>query len=144
MSGGQVRIQGQKETEKNFLRKQFYKTSTATGQLVYCLASNSKVLNENGVLAILEKFRMNHNIKIERLTVEEVRASIPYIVDTVYQPMQERLFDENLATYLNTWNAPHIQASDDLDAEMERPAMWAEVPELWATKGRIVKPRPTS
>lgn len=131
MSGGQVRIQGQRETEKNFLRKNFYRTSTGTGGLVYCLADNSKIVNENGVLAILEKFRVNHNIKVERLTVEEVRASIPYIVDTVYQPMQERLFDVNLATYLNTWNAPHIQASDNLDADMERPAMWAEFLSRW-------------
>lgn len=137
MSGGQVRIHGQRETERNFLKKFFYKTSTASGQLVYCLADNNKIVNENGVLAILEKFRMNHKIKIERLTVEEVRASIPYIVDTVYQPLQERLFDVNLATYLNTWNAPFVQPSEDLDhpsclqQEMERPAMWEEFLSRW-------------
>lgn len=113
MSGGQVRVQGQRETEINFLKKQFYKTSTGTGQLVFCLASNSKIVNENGVLAILEKFRVNHNIKIERLTVKEVLASIPYIVDTVYQPMQERLFDENLATYLNMRIPEHPATHSD-------------------------------
>jgi hypothetical protein len=131
MSGGQVRIQGQRETEKNFLKKQFYKTSTATGQLVFFLAENSKVVADQGIMAILEKFRMNHNIKNEKLTVEEVRASIPYIVDTVYQPLEKRLFDRNLATYLNTWNEPFVQASEDLDHEMVRPPMWEEFLSRW-------------
>jgi hypothetical protein len=129
-NGRQDRMDGQRNTVKRFLGKFFYKTSTATGQLVYCLADNSKIVNENGVLAILEKFKVQQNIKTERLTVDEVRTSIPYIVETVYQPMQERLFDLNFATYLNTWNPPSVQPSESV-LLMERPAMWAEFLLRW-------------